>query len=106
MEFSGGTPFAIYARLSTLPGLEMRGLAVHIGSQLQSLEPLETAFVKLGGLLRELRGAFLSKYLYQTYSGYVLSQFKKMKRAVEAGETFRPKHAMHLIRLLIQASKR
>jgi diaminopimelate decarboxylase len=59
-----GVPYdrvsGIYARLSALPGLEMRGLAVHIGSQLQSLEPLETAFVKLGGLMRELRAAGLS----------------------------------------------
>jgi diaminopimelate decarboxylase len=59
-----GVPYdrvsGIYARLAALPGLEMRGLAVHIGSQLQSLEPLETAFVKLGGLMRELRGAGLS----------------------------------------------
>ena len=59
-----GVPYdrvtGIYARLAALPGLEMRGLAVHIGSQLQSLEPLETAFVKLGGLLHELRGAGLS----------------------------------------------
>ena len=47
----------IYARLAALPGLEMRGLAVHIGSQLQSLDPLEIAFAKMGDLLRELRGA-------------------------------------------------
>ena len=47
----------IYARLATLDGLEMRGLAVHIGSQLQSLEPLETAFTKMGELLHQLRGA-------------------------------------------------
>ena len=50
----------IYARLAALPGLEMRGVAVHIGSQLQSLEPLETAFVKLGGLIAELRSAGLT----------------------------------------------
>jgi diaminopimelate decarboxylase len=50
----------IYARLAALPGLEMRGVAVHIGSQLQSLEPLETAFVKLGGLIAELRAAGLT----------------------------------------------
>jgi predicted nucleotidyltransferase len=55
---------------------------------------------ELGKKLRELRPAFLSKYLFQTYSGYVLSQFKKMKNAVDAGKEFRHKHAMHLIRLL------
>ena len=54
----------------------------------------------MGKELRALRPAFLSKYLYQTYSGYVLSQFKKLKRGVESGGTYRAKHAMHLIRLL------
>ena len=48
---------AIYARLAALPGLEMRGLAVHIGSQLSELAPLERAFEKLGGLLAEIRAA-------------------------------------------------
>ena len=59
-----GVPYdrtaAIYARLAALPGLEMRGLAVHIGSQLASLEPLEAAFVKMGSLLAELRALGLS----------------------------------------------
>lgn len=54
----------------------------------------------LGAGLRQLRDAFLSKYLFQTYSGYVLSQFKRMRKAVEGGRPFRTKHAMHLIRLL------
>lgn len=45
----------IYARLNALPGLNMRGVALHIGSQLTSLEPLETAFTKIGLLVQELR---------------------------------------------------
>jgi diaminopimelate decarboxylase len=45
----------IYGRLSVLPGLNMRGVALHIGSQLTSLEPLETAFNKVGKLLEDLR---------------------------------------------------
>jgi diaminopimelate decarboxylase len=45
----------IYAALAALPSLEMRGVAVHIGSQLLSLEPLEVAFEKLGALIAELR---------------------------------------------------
>ncbi len=45
----------IYARLSALPGIEMRGLAVHIGSQLSSLDPLEAAFAKMGDLMRAIR---------------------------------------------------
>jgi diaminopimelate decarboxylase len=47
----------IYTRLAALPGLDMRGVAVHIGSQLQELQPLEDAFVKLGDLIAELRAA-------------------------------------------------
>ncbi|MEO0062270.1 MAG: hypothetical protein RLZZ08_830 [Pseudomonadota bacterium] len=46
----------IYARLSALPGLDMRGVAVHIGSQLSDLAPLESAFGKLGALIAEIRG--------------------------------------------------
>ena len=48
---------AMYARLAALPGLEMRGVAVHIGSQLSDLAPLESAFVRLGELIAELRAA-------------------------------------------------
>jgi diaminopimelate decarboxylase len=56
-----GVPFdragAIYARLAGLPGLAMQGLAVHIGSQLASLDPLEAAFARMGTLMRELRAS-------------------------------------------------
>jgi diaminopimelate decarboxylase len=45
----------IYARLDALPGINMRGLALHIGSQLTSLDPLETAFNKIGALVTALR---------------------------------------------------
>src|SRR3546814_377818 len=38
-----------------LPGLAVRGVAVHIGSQLTSLDPLERAFTKIGELIRALR---------------------------------------------------
>lgn len=56
-----GVPFdraaAIYARLSGTPGLDMRGLTLHIGSQLSSLVPLEAAFTKVGGLMQSIRSA-------------------------------------------------
>ena len=56
-----GVPYdraaGIYARLAALPGLNMRGIALHIGSQLSSLDPLEAAFTKAGVLMREIRGA-------------------------------------------------
>ncbi|NQT16676.1 MAG: nucleotidyltransferase domain-containing protein [Planctomycetes bacterium] len=50
--------------------------------------------------LRAMRGAFLSKHVYKTYSGYVLSQFRRMANAYKSKGRFKPKHAMHLIRLL------
>ena len=40
----------------SLPGLQPLGLAIHIGSQLSSLAPLEAAFRRLGALIAELRG--------------------------------------------------
>ncbi|OYX61730.1 MAG: diaminopimelate decarboxylase [Novosphingobium sp. 32-60-15] len=56
-----GVPFdraaAIYARLAQTPGLNMRGLALHIGSQLSSLDPLEAAFTKVGGLMQSIRAS-------------------------------------------------
>ncbi|MAF62559.1 MULTISPECIES: diaminopimelate decarboxylase [Pseudomonadota] len=45
----------IYQRLSQLPGIALRGVAVHIGSQLLSLDPLEAAFGKIGELVAQLR---------------------------------------------------
>jgi hypothetical protein len=50
--------------------------------------------------LRAMRAAFLSKHIYKTYSGYVLSQFRRMANADKAKGVYKPKHAMHLIRLL------
>ncbi len=48
---------AIYARLAALPGLVLRGVAIHIGSQLGDLAPLETAYASVGRLIDQLRGA-------------------------------------------------
>ncbi|MBB5711239.1 diaminopimelate decarboxylase [Sphingomonas xinjiangensis] len=48
---------AIFDRLAPLQGLNLRGVAVHIGSQLQSLEPLERAYTRVGELVAELRAA-------------------------------------------------
>ncbi len=46
-----------FAELASLDGLDLRGVAVHIGSQLADLEPLETAFRKVGDLVADLRAA-------------------------------------------------
>ncbi len=44
-----------YAAARALPGLDVQGVAVHIGSQLTDLAPLEAAFVKVGALVEALR---------------------------------------------------
>ena len=68
------------------------------------LETLWTPIVldssPIGDKIRTHRGAFLSNHLYKTYSGYVLSQFRRMKNAYEKTGKYKNKHAMHLIRLL------
>ena len=48
---------AIFARLAALPGLNMRGVALHIGSLLPTLDPLEVAFRRMGVLVADLRAA-------------------------------------------------
>ncbi len=48
---------AIFARLAALPGIRMRGIAIHIGSQLSTLDPLEAAFTRIGRLVADLRAA-------------------------------------------------
>ncbi|MDY7524313.1 diaminopimelate decarboxylase [Sphingomonas sp. 10B4] len=47
----------IYARLSKLEGLALRGIAIHIGSQLSDLGPLEIAYARVGRLVSDLRAA-------------------------------------------------
>lgn len=46
---------AACAKLRDLPGLELKGLAVHIGSQITSLAPLEAAITKVGAMIAHLR---------------------------------------------------
>jgi predicted nucleotidyltransferase len=69
------------------------------------LECLYTPIVELSTpLADELvfnRTALLSKLIYQTYNGYVMSQFKRLEQDVRATGAPRWKHAMHLIRLLL-----
>jgi diaminopimelate decarboxylase len=49
-----------YAKAAALPGISVQGIAVHIGSQLTSLEPFERAFERIGAVIRDLRSAGLS----------------------------------------------
>ena len=48
-----------------------------------------------------MRSSFLSKMVYQTYNGYVMSQFKKLQADLRNKGEVKWKHVMHLIRLLI-----
>ena len=47
----------VYATAARLPGLQITGMTIHIGSQLMSLDPLEAAFMRLGEILRQVRAA-------------------------------------------------
>lgn len=46
-----------YAVAATLPGIEIIGVDVHIGSQISDLAPFETAINKVAGLIKRLREA-------------------------------------------------
>lgn len=46
---------AMYDRLAQLEGLNLQGIAIHIGSQLSDLAPLEAAYARVGELITELR---------------------------------------------------
>ena len=52
-----GNAVDAYRQAASLPGLSVQGVAVHIGSQLTSLGPLERAFTRVGELVGTLRGA-------------------------------------------------
>jgi uncharacterized protein len=69
------------------------------------LECLYTPLVEKATPLAEellgMREIFLSRVVYQTYNGYVMSQFKKMQADIRNQGQVKWKHVMHLIRLLI-----
>ncbi len=45
----------VYARAAKLPGLKVRGVDMHIGSQIVELTPFDNAFALLSDFVRELR---------------------------------------------------
>jgi predicted nucleotidyltransferase len=63
--------------------------------------PLVETATPLAHELLAMRSAFLSRLVYQTYNGYVLSQFKKMQSDIRNHGSVKWKHVMHLIRLLL-----
>jgi len=63
--------------------------------------PLVETATPMAQELLAMREAFLSKLVYQTYNGYVMSQFKKLEQDLRSRGEIKWKHAMHLIRLLM-----
>jgi uncharacterized protein len=63
--------------------------------------PLVEMTTPLAEELLAMRSIFLSRLVYQTYNGYVMSQFKKMQTDIRNQGAVKWKHVMHLIRLLI-----
>lgn len=82
-----------------------RFLVLALKSNPNVLECLYTPLVEfatpLAQELLEIRSIFLSKLVYQTYNGYVMSQFKKMQADLRNQGQVKWKHVMHLLRLLI-----
>ena len=69
------------------------------------LECLYTPIVEhvtpLAQELLDMRATFLSRLVYHTYNGYVMSQFKRMQADIRNHGQVKWKHVMHLIRLLL-----
>jgi uncharacterized protein len=63
--------------------------------------PLVEHATPLAREMLDMREAFLSRTVYQTYNGYVLSQFKKLQADLRNKGAVKWKHVMHLIRLLL-----
>ncbi len=66
--------------------------------------PIVEDVTPLGEDLLQIRDAFLSKLVFQTFSGYVASQFKKMQTDIRNQGRVKWKHVMHLIRLLLSGT--
>ncbi len=66
--------------------------------------PIVENVTPLGEELLAMREAFLSKLVFQTFSGYVASHFKKMQTDIRNQGRVKWKHVMHLIRLLLSGT--
>jgi predicted nucleotidyltransferase len=97
LEFADAAQDEVYWELEKLLKLALK-------ANPNVLETLWTPLVlqadEVAQRLRALRDVFLTRFLYKTYSGYVLSQFRRMANAHARTGKYKAKHAMHLIRLL------
>jgi uncharacterized protein len=67
--------------------------------------PMVEKVTPLGQELLNLRSAFLSQMIFQTFNGYAMSQFKKIEQDMRNHGEVRWKHAMHLLRLLLTGAQ-
>lgn len=82
---------AVARRAASMPGIELCGLALHIGSQLTEVAPFRDAFARLGGLAKELlaeglaiRRLDLGGGLGVSYTGDPAPEIADYAAAVEA----------------------
>ena len=86
---------ALYARAAALPGVQVAGIAMHIGSQILSTEPYRLAYEKGAAMVRALRAAGQNVEVldiggglgigYQDEPGMNPSAFAAMVRQVTSG---------------------
>lgn len=80
-------------------------LALALKANPNILECLYTPLVELAAPLAQellaMRDIFLSQMVYQTYNGYVMSQFRRLEQDLRTSGAIKWKHAMHLVRLLL-----
>ena len=96
---AGGTPIEeVYWEVEKFVRL---GLAANPAVLETLYTPAIMATSDLGRDLRAIRESFLSKQILTTFTGYAMSQFRKMTRARDRGEEPRARHAMQLARLML-----
>ena len=63
--------------------------------------PLVETATPLAEELLAMKGCFLSKLVYRSYTGYVASQFKRLQAGIRNRGEPKWQHVMHLLRLLL-----
>ncbi|PTA68901.1 nucleotidyltransferase domain-containing protein [Deinococcus arcticus] len=66
--------------------------------------PLPVLVTPVAQALLDIRGAFLSRRIAQTYGEYVRAQFRRLDNEQRTHGEVRLKHAVHLLRLLISGA--
>ncbi len=69
----------VLPKLKSMPALRLRGVSIHIGSQLQSLAPLKDAFTKVRDLAREIDRITGARLEFVDLGGGLGVQYKNEK---------------------------